>query len=121
MAPPGYVAIVDDEQCVRTAWERLLRAHGMACRTYASPLEFVDIARSDPPSCLVVDVHMLERTGLELQGELSRRGIRIPTIVTSGSDDDKCRDACRALGAAAFLRKPVDQEALIGAIRSAIR
>ena len=116
--PPIYVAIVDDTAVVRNALARLLRAHGVDARTYPSGRDFLEALPFGAPRCLIADVNMPVMTGLELLDELARRGLRIPTIVITGYDDKSVRDKCRAFGAVAYLRKPVDGHTLIAAINS---
>ena len=64
---PIRVAIVDDEPAVRTALARFLDASSFETKTYGSAREFIDSIRNDEPECLVVDVHMPDFTGLDLQ------------------------------------------------------
>ena len=70
------------------------------------------------PDCLIVDVNMPEMTGIELQRELLDRGIRIPTIVITASNDKSIAARAASLGAAAFFLKPVPRDALMAAINS---
>lgn len=123
-SPPAdqarYVAIVDDDAAVRKGLAILLRAHGVDARMYASGRDFLETLPSGVPACLIVDVNMPEMTGLELQGELARRSLRIPTVVITGDDQEGVRDKCRACGAVAYFRKPMDSDALIAAINSSL-
>src|SRR5262245_49049993 len=111
-----HVAIVDDDEAVRDGVARLLRAHGLEARTYASGQSFLAALPSGLPDYLVADVNMPEMTGLELQAELVRRGLRIPTIVITGFDEQSVRERCSALGAMAYLRKPMQSSELMAAI-----
>jgi FixJ family two-component response regulator len=116
----SQIALLDDDDFVRKALARLLSAHGLQVRTYASSSEFLDGLADGIPSCIIVDFHMPDRTGADLQRELLRRGIKIPTIVITARDSAPQREECRSLGAAACLNKPVMPQDLIGAINSAI-
>ena len=120
MPQARYVAIVDDDAAVRKGLASLLRAHGVDTRTYASGRDFLKALPLGVPGCLIADVNMPGMTGLELQAELARRGLRIPTIVITACDDNTYRDKCHALGAAAYIRKPVDSDTLIAAINSSL-
>jgi FixJ family two-component response regulator len=120
MSKTRYVAIVDDDESVRGGLAALLRAHGIETRTYASGPEFLKALRFAVPSCLITDMNMPEMTGLELQEELVRRGLRIATIVITGGDDKSTGDKCRALGVIACLRKPMENEVLLAAIDSCL-
>jgi CheY-like chemotaxis protein len=121
MPQAGYVAIVDDDVSIRRAVASLLRAHGIEAQTYGSARDFLEALPASMPDCLITDLNMPHMTGLELQRELRRLGAPIPTIVVTGCNDTSMRDQCRALGAAAFLVKPVDEDALITAIGSAAK
>jgi FixJ family two-component response regulator len=119
-AHAAYVAIVDDDASVRKALARLLNACAITSQTYGSAREFLDSLPAGMPECLIVDLHMPEMTGLELQGELSRVGARIPTIVITAQSEMGYREQCRAAGAAAYLLKPLDKNTLIAAIKMAV-
>jgi FixJ family two-component response regulator len=118
---PIRVAIVDDEPAVRTALARLLDASSFETTTYGSAREFIDSIRRGVPECLIVDVHMPDFTGLDLQRYLNRINKNIPTIVITAFDDAGIRERSAASGAKAFLTKPLHGPTLINAIRSAIR
>jgi len=86
---PIRVAIVDDEVSVRTALARLLSASSFEPKTYGSAREFIDSIRNDIPECLVVDVHMPDFTGLDLQRYLNSINKKIPTVVITALDFDE--------------------------------
>lgn len=119
MQRSGYVAIVDDDAPIRGALARLLRIHGINSRSYPSARVFLEGLASGMPDCLIVDVNMPEMTGIELQRELLNRGVRIPTIVITASNDKSIAASAGSLGAAAFFLKPVRRDTLIAAIHSA--
>jgi FixJ family two-component response regulator len=114
------VSIVDDEKSVRDALARLLTAQSFHAKTFGSASAFIDSLGQARPDCLVVDFHMPEMTGLELQQYLKRAHIAIPTIIITAHDDAKIRQLCMAFGASAFLIKPLSNSVLIGAIKTAI-
>jgi FixJ family two-component response regulator len=117
---PIRVAIVDDEPAVRTALARLLEASSFEAKTYGSAREFIDCMGRDTPECLVVDVHMPDFSGLELQRYLNRINMKIPTVVITAFDDVATRERSSASGASAFLTKPLDGTALVHAIKEAM-
>src|SRR6516164_7085825 len=119
MQRSGYVAIVDDDASMREALGRLLRVQGINSRNYSSARAFLEALPSHTPDCLIVDVKMPDMTGIELQGELSNHGVRIPTIVITASDDNSIAASAASLGAVAFFLKPVPRDALVTAINSA--
>lgn len=112
------VAIVDDEAPVRTALARLLSASSFEPRTYGSAREFIDSIRTDVPDCLIVDLHMPDFSGLDLQRYLNRIDKKIPTVVITAFDDAAVRELSMASGAKAFLTKPFHGPVLIDAILS---
>jgi FixJ family two-component response regulator len=114
------VAIVDDDPGVLKALARLLAACSFHPQTYASARDFLQSLPDGTPDCLVLDVQMPEMTGLELQNELARAGIRIPTVVMTPRDERGIRQECESAGAADFLCKPLNQHTLIAAITKAI-
>ena len=116
MQRSGYVAIVDDDASMREALARLLRVHGINSRNYPSARAFLEALPSHMPDCLIVDVNMPDMTGIELQRELLIRGVRIPTIVITGSNDKSIAASAASLGAAAFFVKPLPRDALMVAI-----
>ena len=116
----GFVAIVDDDSAVRKALARLLGACAIRAQCFGSAREFLDSLPSAIPDCLIVDMQMPEMTGIELQGELSRLGARIPTIVITAFNESGLRERCLAAGAAAYLVKPLDGTLLLDSINSAV-
>jgi FixJ family two-component response regulator len=114
------VAIVDDDPGVVKALARLLAACSFQPKTYVSAREFLASLSQDIPDCLVVDLQMPDMTGLDLQQELARAGIGIPTVVITAHDEPSARQQCESVGAAAFLVKPLDQSTLVAAITSAM-
>ena len=119
MQRSGYVAIVDDDASLREALARLLRVQGINSRNYPLARAFLEALPSHTPDCLIVDVNMPDMTGTELQCELLNYGVRIPTIVITGSDDKSIAASALSLGALAFFLKPVTRDPLMAAIKSA--
>jgi FixJ family two-component response regulator len=118
--PATRVAVVDDDASVRKALARLLSASSFDASTYGSAREFLTSLAAGTPECLVVDLHMPELTGLDLQRHLTRAGVKIPTIVITAYNDPGIRERCQSAGVAAFLLKPLNGTTLIGAINAAI-
>jgi FixJ family two-component response regulator len=113
------IAIVDDDASTRRALHRLVQAKGYAVESFASAGEFLDAVPHCRPACLVLDVH-LNGTGFELQERLAADGMNIPIIFITAHDDDSTRCRIETSGAAAYLWKPVDGQALLRAIRRAV-
>lgn len=118
---PTRVALVDDDASVRKALARFLSASSFDITTYGSAREFLKSLKSDTPECLVVDLHMPEITGLDLQRHLMRAGTKIPTIVITAYNEPGLRELCQTAGAAAFLLKPLDGATLVKAINAVTR
>ena len=113
---PKVVYVVDDDDSVRMGLSRLLRSAGVEPRVYALPSRFLDEVRFEPAACILLDITMPGMSGLEVQARLQDKGINLPVIAVSARDDDETRARARALGAQFFLRKPVDDRALLDAI-----
>ena len=114
------IAIVDDEHSVRVALHRLCSAYGMGTCTFASAEELLAALEDRRPDCLVLDAHMPGIGGLAVQTSLRERGIDIPAVIITGRDDHELRTRFIAGGAFGYLCKPIDADALIGAIQHAI-
>jgi FixJ family two-component response regulator len=93
-----------------------MRSAGMSYRDFASAEQF--LAEMDPQQegCVLLDITMPGLTGLQLQAELRKRKINLPIIAVSARDDADTSSRARQLGARFFLRKPVDDQALLDAI-----
>jgi FixJ family two-component response regulator len=113
------IAVVDDDESVRKALKRLLRAANLDADTFASGREFLDSLPAQVPDCIVLDLHMPGMNGLDIQRQLARGALRVPIVVITGHDEPQTRAQCLSAGAAAYLRKPLDDEALLDAIHRA--
>ena len=115
------VFIVDDDVSVRESLELLIRDENWKPETFASAQEFLDHARKRVPSCLVLDLSLPGLDGLELQKKLAVEHIDMPIIFITGYGDvPKSVQAMKA-GALEFLTKPLNTDALVSAIRSALQ
>jgi FixJ family two-component response regulator len=118
-APP-VVFIVDDDVSVRESLELLVRNENWRAETFASAQEFLNHPRTLVPSCLVLDLSLPGLNGLELQKQLAVEPVNMPIIFITGYGDvPKSVQAMKA-GALEFLTKPLDNDALISAIRKAL-
>lgn len=117
---PLTISIVDDEAPVRKALGRLLRAAGFDVETFASGREFLDSLSTHRPDCTILDLHLPELSGLEVQQRLAQEQIGLPCIVITGKDEPGVSERVLASGAAAYLKKPLDERALLDAITSAV-
>lgn len=114
------VAVIDDDEPVRKALKRLLQAANLDAATFASGQEFLDSLVSRLPDCVVLDLHMPSMNGLDLQLRLVQGGWLIPIVIITGHDEPQTRVQCLSAGAVAYLRKPLDDQALLDAIHKAV-
>jgi len=115
------VYLIDGDESVRRALQRLLRSAGLDVKAFSSAEEFLQSGNlGEQRACIILDIRMPGMTGFDLQEKLVSKGIRIPVITVSAFDDAATRERARKLGATAFFRKPVDGEALIDAIHWAM-
>ncbi len=105
---------------MRSALRRLFFTEGLAVDVYESGVELLERARFDRSGCLILDVKMPGMNGLEVQAELNRRGVDIPTIFLTGASDVPIAVAAMRSGAADFLEKPFENEHLVARVRQAI-
>jgi FixJ family two-component response regulator len=110
------IAIVDDDESVRNAVVRLLQAVGYSARGYTSGQEFLENWRIDRPDCLVLDLQMPSPSGADVQRALNHAGARFPVIIVTAHESSDTREECLRAGAAAFLRKPLDESMLLNAL-----
>ncbi len=116
-----YIAVVDDEEPVRKALGRLLRASGMEVECYASGREFLAGTAKRQPDCVVLDLHMPGMSGLQVLAELRAKRPPLPAVVITAHDAAEIRAQCFAAGAAEYLRKPLDERVLLDAIAASLR
>jgi FixJ family two-component response regulator len=114
------VAIVDDDDLMRTALQGLLKSAGLLAQAFPSAEEFLRSGHQHDTACLITDIRMPGMSGLELQTKLNIENCRIPTIfITAHGDAKMLMQALRA-GAVEFLSKPFDDEALLESVRAAL-
>jgi len=114
------VFVVDDDSGVRRSLQALGRAHGLTVETHASAQAFLAAYDPDRPGCLLLDVRLAGRNGLDIQDELRRRGHALPIIVMTGHGDVPTSVRAFRAGALDFLEKPVPPRALLRRIREAL-
>jgi FixJ family two-component response regulator len=117
---PAVVAVVDDEESVCRALKRLLVSAGLKVESYAGGRAFLDSLSSHVPSCVVLDLHMPDVSGFDVQSTLAEMGDGPPVVVITGHDAADVRQRAMDGGAAAYLRKPVDDEVLLAAVADAM-
>ena len=110
------ISIVDDDRSVRRALRRLVGSAGYLVETFASGAEFLRSMPSTRTACLVLDIYLEGMTGFELQEQLVADRVAIPIIFMTAHDDAATRERIRRSGAAGYLGKPFDGQALLDAI-----
>lgn len=113
------VAVIEDDRDVRESIQGLLRSTGVATEGFASVDAFLDSGRHGRVDCLILDVWLPGRTGLEFQGDIVKANIDVPIIFISGHADIHMSVRAMKAGAAEFLTKPVRHEDLMAAVRCA--
>ena len=114
------VIVIDDDLSMRQAITTLIDTVGLNSQTYGSGQEFLQHLSLDVPSCLVLDVRLPGLSGLNLQRELSERGMSIPIIFITGHGDIPMSVQAMKAGAVEFLTKPFRDQDLLDAIEQAL-
>jgi FixJ family two-component response regulator len=117
---PALVAIVDDDESVREGIGSLFRSMGFRTELFAGGKEFLGAPNLREFSCLILDVQMPGMDGLELQMRLAAASHPIPIIFVTAFGDENTRARALRGGAVSFLTKPFSEDALLGAVQSAI-
>ena len=118
---PISIHIVEDDPSVSKGLGRLMRSLGIISTIHESAESFI---ASDPfpvEGCVLLDITMPKMNGLELAQRMQEMGRNLPIIAISARDDDEVRNQVEKMGARFFLRKPVDDQALIDAIKWVMR
>ncbi len=115
-----HISIVEDDLSVRKALRRLCLSAGYRVDAYESSECFLDAHVLASTDCLILDVHLPGKSGLELQAELVAAGIRCPTLFITAYDDEQARLRAMERGAIDFLGKPLDVERLLERIQQAV-
>jgi len=114
------VMVVDDDVGIRQAVQDLLGSVGMDVIAFGSVQDFLAAERPAGPSCLVLDVRMPGKSGLDLLDELNRSNNSLPTIFITGHGDIPMTVRAMKAGAVEFLSKPFHGQALLDAVQAAI-
>ena len=115
------VAVVDDDESVRSAVHALFASVGMDPRSFRSAEEFLDSGLPREADCVITDINMPGMGGFELQAHLVNLGLQVPIIFITAYGDARLRARALSSGARGFFEKPFDDTALIGSVRRAVR
>jgi two-component system response regulator FixJ len=116
----GIVLVIEDDESVRRAIQRLLNASGISTATYASAEALLAVGPSSSDTCVISDLTLPGLSGLELLTELRKRGCVQPVILITAHDSTNMREEAERCGVAALLPKPFHGVALLAAIDAAI-
>ncbi len=114
------IAIVDDDESVRSAIVGLLKSAGLKTRSFASAEEFLLSGQHGETACLITDICMPGMSGLELQAKLAEDHCRIPIIFITAYGDTRMRMQAMRAGAVEFLGKPFEDQVLLESVRAAL-
>ena len=115
------ISVVDDDESLRRSLRNLLRSVGFGVETFASAEEFLRSAQRENIGCLVLDLRMTGMSGLDLLRHLAVADSRIPAVILTAHGDEETRRRSLQAGAVAFLDKPFRSDALLDAVRAALR
>jgi len=121
MPDEGAVHVIDDDQAVRESLAFLLVAAGIEARTYETPKGFLEELEGIASGCIITDIRMPQMSGLDLLQRIRQTRADLPVIVITGHGDVPLAVEAMKAGAMDFLEKPFDDEALLAAVRAALR
>jgi FixJ family two-component response regulator len=114
------VCLLDDDPSVLKGLSRLFASAALLAKTFSDPQEFLRYARTHRPVIALVDVHMPQMNGLEVQSRLREVSPSTRVIIFTGKDDPLVRSTALNAGALAFFTKPFDDEEILTAVRLAL-
>jgi two-component system response regulator FixJ len=117
----ALIAVVDDDPHVCKALQRLLLSSGYAVQTHASGTQLLERIAERMPNCIVLDLHMPDMSGLDVQTELRRRGVDVPVVIITGHATSAAYSQAFVNGASAYICKPIDAADLLAAIHGALQ
>jgi FixJ family two-component response regulator len=117
---PATVFLIDDDPSVREAVYSLLQSVGLRVELFGSVTEFLATWQRQGPACLVLDIRLPGRSGLDFQDDLARAQVHLPVIFITGHGDIQMSVRAMKAGAVEFLTKPFRDQDLLDAIQAAI-
>ncbi|MFT4251701.1 MAG: response regulator [Caulobacter sp.] len=114
------VAVIDDDESVREALSGLFQSVGLVTEIYGSVQEFLDAGRLRRAGCIVLDIRLPGRSGLEFQEALARSGVPLSVVLISGHVDVQMAVRAMKAGAVDVLTKPVREQDLLEAVNRAL-
>ena len=114
------IAVVDDDEAVRSAIDNLVRSLGLRAVVFASAEAFLASGSSGTAACLITDVQMPGMSGVELQNHLAVKGSQMPVILITAFPREEVRAQVEARGAAGYLSKPFEPQVLVECLDKAL-
>jgi FixJ family two-component response regulator len=114
------IYIIDDDKYVRRGFEVLFKSSELECLSLESAEEFLEVNPIGENDIILLDMHMPGMNGCELLTCLAAQERFIPVIIITAYDEPSSRECAKKYGALAYLRKPVDSEALIDLIKYSV-
>lgn len=111
------IFVIDDDDSIQRALERLLRSEGYHVVAFGSAEDFLHSGVVRAECCLVLDIRLPGMSGLDLQDRLALNGQKQAIIFITAHDNPQWQERAKAAGAIAYLRKPFDQQSLLDAVR----
>jgi FixJ family two-component response regulator len=121
MSEAPLIGIVDDDELARDGMRELVESLGYAAATFTSAEHFLQSAMIAQVACLITDLQMPGKSGLELQEALRSQGYQMPVILVTAYPNDKDRTRALNNGAVEFLSKPFDDRWLMECLADAIK
>ncbi len=118
--PDGEIFIVDDDPMVRDMLSALFTLEGYQVESFAEGSSFLAAAHGRKPVCILLDVNMPGRSGIDILKELHARGYPAPVFMISGQSDVPLAVSAIKSGAIDFIEKPFNIEAMVGRVREAV-
>jgi FixJ family two-component response regulator len=106
------IYLIDDDKSVRRGFEMFLKSAEMELLSFENAEDYLSAVKPQPKDILILDLHLPGMNGCDLLKKMNQDNIHIPVIVVTAFDDPASRECCRHYGVKAYLRKPVDGEAL---------
>ncbi|MEH2561560.1 response regulator transcription factor [Bradyrhizobium sp. AZCC 2289] len=121
MTKAPTIAIIDDDETIRTGLHYLVTSLGYDVYTFGSAPDFLQSEQLHAASCVISDVRMPFMSGIQLQAHLRSTGYKVPFIFITAIPEESIRRQAFNDGAIGFLNKPLDDEALIACLQKALR
>ncbi len=120
IVPSGEIFIVDDDLAVRDALSVVFTLEGYHVSSFSEGSTFLSAARARTPACILLDVHMPGRSGLDILRELNAQHYGAPIFIISGQGDIPMAVDAIKNGALDFIEKPFDADTVVARVREAV-